>query len=229
MRETLTGIVLAGGESRRLGQPKPLIMLGGKLMLARVAESLKPVCRELILVVRQDQDDDTPDAGIALGMHVVTDTEPGRGPLAALHAGLAACLTPLAFVTGADHPFLSRRLVTAMADAAGAAGGRPLTAVVPRAGDGLHPLHAVYPVAEWLPLVARSLAEGAASPRRLVDAAYESGYPPVDVMTEDEVEEHDPQLLSLLDIDTPEQLARARRIAANWGQVIRPEVRPGGL
>lgn len=229
MREKLTGVVLAGGASRRLGQPKPLIMLGGKLMLARVAESLKPVCRELILVVRRDQDDDTPDAGIALGMHVVTDTEPGLGPLAALHAGLAACVTPLAFVTGADHPFVSRRLVTAMASEALGGGARPPTAVVPRAGDRLHPLHAVYPVAEWLALVARSLSQGVASPRRLVEMAFESGYPPVDVMTGDEVEAHDPQQLSLLDIDTPDQLARARRIAANLGQVVRPEIRTGGL
>ena len=114
MRELLTGVVLAGGRSERMGQPKPMLMLGGKLMLARVADTLKPLCDELVLVVRRGQDDDVPDTGIALGMHVVEDTEADRGPVAAVHAGLHAAVTPLAFVTGADYPFLSRRLITAM-------------------------------------------------------------------------------------------------------------------
>ncbi len=230
MRDRLTGIVLAGGHSRRLGESKPLLMLGGKLMLARVADTLKPLCRELVLVVRADQEDDTPDAGSALGMHVVTDTAPDRGPLAAFHAGLSACVTPLAFVTGADYPFLSRRLVQAMAQAAEAPDSRGgLTAVVPRAGGGFHPLHGVYPVATWLPLVDRELAGGGASPRQLLERAYESGTPPLMAFTEDEVEAHDPQMLSLFDIDTREQLAAARRIVTRWGTVVRPEVRPGGI
>jgi molybdopterin-guanine dinucleotide biosynthesis protein A len=229
MRERLTGIVLAGGHAQRLGQSKPLLMLGGKLMLARVSDTLKPLCRELVLVVRPGQDDDTPDIGIALGMHVVTDTPSGRGPLAALHAGLTACITPLAFVTGTDYPFLSRRLIMAMATHAMPPDSGPPAAVVPRAAGGLHPLHAVYPVAEWLPLAARSLSQGGSSPRRLVEQALESGYPPVNVMTEDEVEAYDPQLLSLFDIDTLEHLSTARRIVSSWGQAVRPEIRPGGL
>ena len=139
MREILTGVVLAGGHGKRLGQSKPMLMLGGKFMLARVADTLKPLCSELILSVRPDQDDDIPDLGMALGMHVVTDTAPGRGPLAALHAGLAACTTPLAFVAGADYPFLSRRLIAAMTAAAMSGGSGAPTAVVPRAGGGLHP------------------------------------------------------------------------------------------
>ncbi len=229
MREILTGVVLAGGHGKRLGQSKPMLMLGGKFMLARVADTLKPLCSELILSVRPDQDDDIPDLGMALGMHVVTDTAPGRGPLAALHAGLAACTTPLAFVAGADYPFLSRRLIAAMTAAAMSGGSGAPTAVVPRAGGGLHPLHAVYPVAEWLPLFARSLTGGGSSPRRIIEQASESGYPPVDIMTEDEVESHDPQLLSLFDIDTLAHLATARRIVQSWGQAVRPEIRPGGL
>ena len=80
----LTGIVLGGGRSRRLGanQSKLLTHIGGKLVLARVADILKQVCSELVLVVRPDQDDDIPDLGIALNMHVVTDTTPPAGPRA---------------------------------------------------------------------------------------------------------------------------------------------------
>ena len=108
---SLTGIVLAGGRSQRLGMalPKPLIALGGKLLLARVSDTLKSLCKEAIVVVRPGQDDDVPDLGIALGMHVVTDVVDADGPLSAISAGLTAATTPLAFVVGADYPFLSRR------------------------------------------------------------------------------------------------------------------------
>ena len=89
--------------------PKPLIALGGKLMLARVSDTLKSLCKEAIVVVRPGQDDDVPDLGIALGMHVVTDVADADGPLSAISAGLSAATTTLAFVVGADYPFLSRR------------------------------------------------------------------------------------------------------------------------
>jgi molybdopterin-guanine dinucleotide biosynthesis protein A len=179
--------------------------------------------------VRPDQDDDTPDTGIALGMHVVTDSVAGGGPLAAFHAGLAAAATPLAFVTGADHPFLSRKLVLAMEAAAVSGGARELTAVVPRSEGILHPMHAVYPVADWLAGTSQALAAGMRSPRRLVEEAVANGQPPVMVMTEDEIEAYDPQLLSLFDIDTQEQLAVARRVASSWGPAPRQDIRPGGL
>jgi molybdopterin-guanine dinucleotide biosynthesis protein A len=81
-----------------MSQSKLLIHIGGKLVLARIADTLKMVCSELVLVVRPDQDDDVPDLGIALNMHVVTDTQPYEGPLAGIHAGLAASHTPLNFV-----------------------------------------------------------------------------------------------------------------------------------
>ncbi len=223
--DRLTGIVLAGGQNRRLGRSKPLMLIGGKLMLARVADTLKPICGELILVVRPDQDDDTPDVGQALGMHVVTDTPPHQGPLAALHAGLATSYTTLCFVTGADHPFLSRRLIMAMANVA--ASNR--SAVVPRVDGVLHPLHSIYMPSEWAPFTGRSLDEGRSSPRNVIEEAMSKGYPPVSVYTEDEIEAQDPQKLSLFDIDTPDNLGIARRIIAAQRPVLRPDIRHGGL
>ena len=141
----ITGIVLGGGHSRRMGgsQSKLLIHIGGKLVLSRIADTLKMVCSELVLVVRPGQDDDVPDLGIALNMHVVTDTNPYEGPLAAIHAGLAASTTPLSFIVAGDHPFVSRNLVAAMAATASADGTDNLSAVVPLTDGILHPLHAV--------------------------------------------------------------------------------------
>ncbi len=182
-------------------------------MLARVTDTLKQVCSELILVVRPDQDDDVPDLGIALNMHVVSDTEPHEGPLAAIHAGLNASTTPVSFVVAGDHPFVSRNLVQAMAAAALVDGTESPTAVFPRTSGVLHPLHAIYPRNTWLPFITHALSEGEKSPRRMIEKAIAADYPPVTVFTDEELERIDPRRISLLDIDTTEDLNVARKIS----------------
>jgi molybdopterin-guanine dinucleotide biosynthesis protein A len=211
----LTGIVLGGGRSRRLGpnQSKLLIHIGGKLVLARVADTLKQICSELVLVVRPDQDDDIPDLGIALNMHVVPDTEPHEGPLAAIHAGLTASTTPLSFVVAGDHPFVSRTLVQAMAAAALADGPESPAAVFPRTDGVLHPLHAIYPRDTWLPFLAHALSTGESSPRKAIERAAAADYPPLTLFTDEELERTDPRRISLLDIDTTADLNLARKIS----------------
>lgn len=211
----ITGIVLGGGHSRRMGgsQSKLLIHIGGKLVLARIADTLKMVCSELVLVVRPGQDDDVPDLGIALNMHVITDTRPYEGPLAAIHAGLAVSTTPLSFVIAGDHPFVSRNLVTAMAATASSDGPENLSAVVPRTDGVLHPLHAIYPAEQWTPYFGHAMSEGESSPRRAIEKAAAADYPPVTVFTDEDLEQTDPRRISLQDIDTPENLNAARKIS----------------
>ena len=211
----ITGIVLGGGRSRRMGgsQSKLLIHIGGKLILARIADTLKMVCSELVLVVRLDQDDDVPDLGIALNMHVVTDTSPYEGPLAGIHAGLKASTTPLSFVVAGDHPFISRNLVTAMAATASTHGPENLSAVVPRTDGILNPLHAVYPREQWIPYFAHAMSKGESSPRRVIEKAVGTDYPPVTIFTDEDLERTDPRRISLHDIDTPENLNAARKIS----------------
>jgi molybdopterin-guanine dinucleotide biosynthesis protein A len=211
----VTGIVLGGGRARRMGgsQSKLLIHIGGKLVLARIADTLKMVCSELVLVVRPGQDDDVPDLGIALNMYVVTDTTPYEGPLAGIHAGLTASTTPLSFVVAGDHPFVSRTLVTAMAATASADGPKNLSAVVPRTDGILHPLHAVYPREQWVPYFAHAMSKGESSPRRVIEKAAASDYPPVTIFTDEDLERTDPRRISLHDIDTPENLNTARKIS----------------
>ena len=138
----LTGIVVAGGRSSRLGHSKPLTRIGGQLVLARIESALRPICTEIILVVRTGTDDETDEiaeTGLALRMHVIEDNWKDAGPLAGIEAGLAATATQLAFVTAADHPFVSSRLASAIADAAD---GPDL--VIPRIAGRMQPLHAVY-------------------------------------------------------------------------------------
>lgn len=224
----VTGIVIGGGHSTRLGTPKPMIQLGGKLVLARVADTLRELCDELVFVAREGQGDHVPDTAIALRMHVVTDTAPYEGPLAAMHAGLNAAVTPLAFVTGADYPFLSRRLVEVMIAAAFQAGDRP-ESVLARVNGRLNPLHALLVVNDWTAVIEQALSDGVRSPTHLFEQVAQTDGPPLSIMTEEETEIHDPRLLSFFDIDTPEQLNIARRLLDPRRTNVRTDIRRGGL
>jgi molybdopterin-guanine dinucleotide biosynthesis protein A len=208
-----------------------MIHLGGKLVLARVADTLHQVCDELVFVAREGQDDYSPDTAIALRMHVVTDTEPFTGPLAGIHAGLKAAVTPLAFVIGADYPFLSRTLIQAMIAASMSLGetASNLESVVARIAGHLHPLHSVLVVDEWIGVVEKALEGGESSLARLIDSAAAADRPRISVMTEDELEVFDQRLLSFFDIDTPEQLSIARRLLDPRRLTPRPELRRGGI
>ncbi len=227
----LTAIVLSGGMSHRLGMmlSKPLLSLGGKLMLARVADVLKSLCAEEIVVVRPDQDDDVPDLGIALGMHVVTDIEGYSGPLSAMAAGLAQATTPLAFVIGADYPFLSRALVIEMTRRAHIGIDDDYSAVVLRHANRINPLHAIYPVNAWRDMTMQALDDGIRSPTSLIQNALEHDEVAVQIMTEDEAERIDPRLLSLFDIDTLDDLGIAKRIVDTRSFRVRADLRRGGV
>lgn len=205
-----------------------MIQLGGKLVLARVTDTLRVLCDELVFVARDSQSDDSPDTAIALRMHVVTDTEPYEGPLAAIHAGLKAAVTPLAFITGADYPFLSRRLIEAMIAASYSTGPKP-ESVFARVSGRLHPLHAVLVVDDWIRAIEEALEGGERSPSRLIESSLTNDIPAVSVLTEDEVQLYDPRLLSFFDIDTPEQLSMARRLLDPRRVSLRPDIRRGGL
>jgi len=221
----LTGVVLAGGSSSRMGRPKPLVVLGGKLILARIKEALDRVCDEIVLVVAADQDDATPDTGLALGMHVVADRLRDAGPLAGIETGLKATSTPRAFLVAADHPFLSPDLIVGMADVANKG---QFDTVVPSKDGRLEPLHAVYSTKAWLPTVSSALDAGRRSIYDLVNSAIETGDPRVHLMKDAELASFDPDGRSLFDIDTPDSLAQARRMLGTTG-VVRPDIRPGGL
>lgn len=205
-----------------------MIQLGGKLVLARVTDTLRSLCDELVFVARDSQSDDSPDTAIALRMHVVTDTLPYEGPLAAIHAGLKAAVTPLAFVTGADYPFLSKRLIEAMIASAYSTGAKPESVLV-RVSGRVHPLHTVLVVDDWLAAVETALEAGERSPSRLIESALANDNPVVSILTEDEVQQHDPRLLSFFDINTPEQLSIARKLLDPRRVNLRPDIRPGGL
>lgn len=140
------GLILAGGLARRMGGgDKALRRVGGRSLLERVIERLRPQCAALLLNANGD-----PARFGASGLEVVADDVPGHaGPLAGILAGLdwAARHRPdLAWVASAavDTPFIPGDLVRRL-HAAREAAGTPLACAM--SGGRAHPVNGLWPVA----------------------------------------------------------------------------------
>ncbi len=102
MEEEATGYILAGGQSRRMGRDKRLIRCNGMTLLERAITLLKAVSSTPPLLVGDNL------AGIIPEKYqILSDAQPGCGPLGGLVAALAHCPTHWALVMGADMPLLS--------------------------------------------------------------------------------------------------------------------------
>lgn len=112
-RHDVTGLVLAGGRSRRFGRDKAHYHVEGRPMVDRVAATLAEVASTVLVSVR------TPGEEAEWPGRLVADRYPGAGPLAGLQAGLRAASTPWVLVVACDMPFVTprglRQLVAAIA------------------------------------------------------------------------------------------------------------------
>ena len=96
----ITGIILAGGESRRMGTLKPLVHYRDKPLIYWIFDALRPVCSDIIIIANSGDFS-------ALDASVYPDNYPGNGPAAGIEAGLNRCRTSLALVTSCDTPNLT--------------------------------------------------------------------------------------------------------------------------
>jgi molybdenum cofactor guanylyltransferase len=140
------GLILAGGLARRMGGgDKIMLTIGGKKILDRVIERLRPQCAALLLNANGD-----PSRFAATKLEVVPDSVPDfAGPLAGVLAGLdwaAEHLPDIADIVSVpgDCPFLPRDLVARLHEAR-AAERKPLACA--RSGEWRHPVAGLWPVA----------------------------------------------------------------------------------
>lgn len=131
------GIVLAGGKSSRMGQPKATLPFGPEVMLQRVVRLLGTVVRPIVVVAAPAQElPELPKDTI-----VAYDQHEARGPLEGLFAGLAAIepFASAAYATSCDVPLLQPAFVQAMIDRLSS------DQIAVPVDDGFaHPLAAVY-------------------------------------------------------------------------------------
>jgi molybdopterin-guanine dinucleotide biosynthesis protein A len=193
------GIVLCGGQSKRMGRPKAWLPLAGEIMLPRVLRLLSAAVQPVVVVAAADQDLPPLPADVA----VVRDEAKGRGPLEGLAAGLAALTgkAEAAFVSSCDVPFLKpafvRRLIDLLGDHA---------ICVPRIGGYHHPLAAVYRLE-----VIDSLKQLLAEDRLRATLLFEKV--PTRTVEAAELIDVDPTFQSLRNLNTPEDYEDAVRDA----------------
>lgn len=190
----MTSIVLAGGKSLRLGREKALEEIGGQRLLQRVIERLSPLGDEIIVVTSSSNQ--LPD----LGAKMVIDSYPGKGVLVGLYSGLKEAASFHSLVVGCDMPFLNLALLRHLI-----ALSPGFDVVIPRVGEEVEPLHAVYSKNCLVPIEAR-LRGGKL---RIADF-----FPAVRVryVENAEIEKFDPQHLSFFNINSDADLERARAL-----------------
>ena len=157
----VTGIVLAGGQGRRMGGvDKGLQPLRGRAMVEWVLERLAPQVDEILINANQNL-----EAYARYGYRVVPDEVGGfAGPLAGLHAGLKSASSPLAVTVPCDSPFLPLDLVARLRAGLEARGA---DLAVAKTGDQPHPVFALVKTSLRASLEAFLAAGG-----RKIDAWY---------------------------------------------------------
>lgn len=114
----VTGIVLSGGSSRRMGRDKAMLPVGGASSIERTAHSLGAVCSEVLISIS------TPKPYDFVGLRSVQDIYTGKGPMAGLHACLNMSQTPWNMVLACDMPFVSAEVIQALVQIAAEVVGR---------------------------------------------------------------------------------------------------------
>lgn len=196
----VSGIILAGGRSRRLGRDKAVELFGGQPLIRRAIDRVAPLTGEIVVVVADSA------RGKALPLdadhRVAVDIYPDGGSLGGIFSGLSAAANNWGLVVACDMPFLNPRLLEYMLARRG-----DCDAVVPQPGDFPEPTHALYSRA-CLPHIEARLQAGDLKISGFFDEVR------VRYLEEGEVRQFDPDLLSFFNVNSPEDLARAHALAA---------------
>ncbi|NJN68504.1 MAG: molybdenum cofactor guanylyltransferase [Chloroflexaceae bacterium] len=157
-REPTTGVILAGGHSRRLQQDKRKLRLWGEdgpTLLEHTLALITPLCDEIVVVLND------PWEWQDLPARLVPDLRAGMGPAGGLVAGLTASRCSHALVVGADMPLLNPHLLARMVRSPHRSEAEALVPLSPTMSGlpRIEPLHALYARA-CLPRIARALEQG---------------------------------------------------------------------
>jgi molybdopterin-guanine dinucleotide biosynthesis protein A len=205
----VAGVVLAGGRSTRMGRPKANLEWHGSTLLHRVTGIVGRAVEGPIVVVRAP-DQDLPE--LPPGVRVVEDAAEGRGPLQGLAAGLAAVAgeAEVAYVSSTDVPLLHPAFVGAVVRAAA---DPEVDVALPVVHGFRHPLGAAYRTS-LVEAVERLIAEDRMRPAFLFEQCTVRELSEEDLLRDGELAEADPELLSVLNLNEPDDYERARSRAA---------------
>jgi molybdopterin-guanine dinucleotide biosynthesis protein A len=129
----MTGVILSGGKSTRMGTDKAFLEIEGKRLIDRITLMFRDIFREVILVTN------TPLDYLDQDCIITSDIFKNKGALGGIYTGLFYASHDHVFVSACDMPFLNRSFIEHMIGCADR-----YDIVVPEPPDGLQPLHAIY-------------------------------------------------------------------------------------
>ena len=199
MWESQAAIILAGGQSRRMGRNKALLPLPDNAQITFVehmATLLHRYCSDVVLVARDEQQAGMYDT--VPYVRLITDQIPGIGPLMGLYSGLSALSSSHALATAVDMPFLQPAMIEFLLTQWHHDNDELLVPVV---DDIPQVLCAIY-ATTLLPTIELRLNEGRRDPRSLLTMAH------VRSIEEAQLRAIEPELRSFVNINTPDEMAR---------------------
>lgn len=189
----VAAIVLAGGRSSRFGRDKLVEPVRGRPLVRHAIDAVRGVAAEVLVVVAPGT-----DPAATEGVRIVHDERAFEGPLAGVAAGLSATDAEIVVIVAGDMPTVVpgvlRRLVACLTTTAA-------DAAVLVVGEHRPPIPMAVRRSAASPAAASLLASGERRLRALPEALQAAGIP------ERDWREDDPGGVSLLDIDTPADLA----------------------
>jgi molybdopterin-guanine dinucleotide biosynthesis protein A len=202
-------MVLAGGRSRRMGEDKAWVEIGGRPLIERVLDVVATLSDDVMVVGAEGP------RYAELAVRLVADAVPGQGSLIGIYSGLRAARYERSLCVACDMPFLNPRLLAHMIEIS-----PDYDAVVPYLDPEppppgtewdaarthlLHPLCAVYSHM-CLPAIERALQDGDLRAIAFFNQVR------VRYLTLPEVDQHDPEHHSFLNVNTPAELVAARKL-----------------
>jgi molybdopterin-guanine dinucleotide biosynthesis protein A len=188
MQSPVTGFVLAGGKSTRMGSDKAFAVLNGQTLLERALQSVRAVSTQVLIVGLKSK--------FSLYAPVVEDIFPERGPLGGIHAALAGTTTDINLVLAVDLPFMEPAFLDYVCKRAERTTS---VVIVPWAAGGWQPLCAIYRKA-FAAAAEKALAAG----RNKIDALF--AQVPVACINENEITQAGFSLDMFRNINTREEL-----------------------
>jgi molybdopterin-guanine dinucleotide biosynthesis protein A len=195
----MTGIILAGGNSIRMGQNKAFLPVDGVPIVRKIHTLLKELFNEVIIITNQK------DLFKEFEPGIYSDLLPDKGALGGLYTGVFYSRFEYSFCVACDMPFLKRPLVQFLIS-----NTKGEDAIIPRTQDGLQPLHAIYSK-RCLDAMKRVIDQGK---YKIIDF--------YDIIKAKIVEETeflylDPLRESFINVNTPEELRFIQRVRESQG------------
>jgi molybdopterin-guanine dinucleotide biosynthesis protein A len=192
-KNRITGVILSGGKSIRMGENKAFIEIEGIPIIRRIHNQFKKLFQEIIIVTNQKE------SFINLDAEIYYDLFPNRGVLGGIYTGLYFSSFPYSFCVACDMPYLKKSVIDYLIKNI-----HGYDIVVPRTKDGLQPLHAIYSKNCLDPI--KKIMEQ--EKFKIIDF-----YPMVKfkIIEENEFYALDPMRESFINVNTPEELLLAKK------------------